>query len=692
MIPSGEKLKVSDKLMTWSRYFSLVLLGLVAVITLFGSLVSETSALEILLSASALAAAAMSESFGVIGDYAVACSVRKSDSEDSGRAKVKNAATVELLNASDTLLLESPAMIKAGDITLNSYYTDGRLINIDEPVEGISPAELLKLCYVTTGLLPQGMLTANVAAPVRESSSVDYAGIRKIFEEYFASSTEERALENTVIVGHEPAGGAESGGLDTVLICRQGNFEAVVSGSIEEVLSCCTSIRRGGRVLPITKEDFAAVRSEAEVLRRRGIFTVAVARRDSPYINMNRVSALQMCMTFEGFLALSDRAHGDAMDALRKCREGDRMRMVCFTEGSAEDRAFLEMIGFLTEKDKYITLEEAFAAERIALEPGQFAAICTGSADAARLRREFAKKLLRGGCRITYASCDPADMWLMKEAPVSVAVPAASKIKKTIPQAIRSSSDVVITPQGGGGVYETFRVTEFSKGAFMNLRRCANYLAASNVARILLVLVSALISGVPVASPVALLVWGLLLDLAVAFVALRRDPPWNIVSVKGKAHRLQSGVRDFARPAALGALWSAVIIALPIAVSIYRGKTHPLEGPVITSLAFVAALISIPVFGGELMTNGSIFKRSKRRSRAIPALFFLCIATAALFSFLPAAAKFVGGTVITVKLFITSFIPAVITLAVFEIIKFTTKKNKMSEDEKNDINNSRRKI
>ncbi len=681
MIPSGEKLKISGKLSKWSRYFSIASLGSVLLITLVGAFVKGSYTLELLLSAFALAASTMSESFGVIGAYALANAVRKSDSEDAGRAKVKNAATVEDLNETDTILLEGASMMKAGDITLNSYYIGDKLVNIDEPVEGMSPAELLKLCYTTTGMLPQGALTSGMAAPPRESISVDYSGIRKIFEEFFARSYENRVLENTVLVGHEPAGTPESGGLDTSLICRAGNYEAVVSGSVEEVLACCDAIRIHGAVRPIARDDFERIRKEVAILRGRGIFTVAVARRDSPYINMNRVSALQMCMTFEGFLALSDRAHGDALDAIRKIRAGKEFRMVCFTEGSAEDRAFLEMIDFLTENDRYITLEEALSSDAITLEPGQFAAICTGYRDGARVRREIYRKLKAGGCRATYVSKEPEDMWLMKEAAVSVAVPAASKIKKTIPQSIRSSSDIVITPQGGGGVYESFRVTEYAMASFQNLRRCAGYLASSYVAKILILLVSALVPSVMPADPAALLIWGLLLDLAVSFVALRRDPPWNMISVGKDVHELQNKPKDFLKSVLIGVAWAALLLAVPAALAAYTPKENGALTPgVITNLVFVSALFSIPVIGGELMTNGSIFKRSKRRSRAIPALFLLGAALAVLFAFSGFAASIVSAETLTFKRFLLTLIPAVTSLVLFEIYKFTQRKKNIDKD------------
>ena len=101
---------------------------------------------------------------------------------------------------------------------------------------------------------------------------------------------------------------------------------------------------------------------------------------------------------------------------------------------------------------------------------------------------------------------------------------------------------------------------------------------------------------------------------------------------------------------------------------------------VITNMVFVSALFSIPVIGGELMTNGSIFKRSKRRSRAIPALLLLGAAFAVLFAFSETAASVVGGEVLSFKRFLLAMIPAIVSLVAFEIYKFTQRKKNFEKE------------
>ncbi len=684
IIPAGEKLKIIEKLTRWCRAGSLFMIVAVAAITVAAVFIKNVSVVDIFLSTLSLAVASMSEFFTVLGYIVIAISVKKADSEESGRAKIKDASSVEVMNETDTIVLESPEMIKAGDITLTSYFQGDRVVNVDEPVEGYSPAEILKLAYLTTGTLPQGSLSAGHLEAERESISVDYSGIHKVYEEHFRFTGENRIIENVILAGHEPAGSLESGGLDTTLICRSGNFEAVISGPVNEVLTCCSHIRKNGKIYPMSREDVSKIVGESEKLRGRGVFTVGVASRNSPYSNMNRVSALQMCMVFEGFLSLSDRAHGDALDVIRKCREGDTA-IVCFTEGSPEDRAFLQSVGILGEKDRYITLGEAVTAEKIVLEKGQFAVISTGVAGAHKRRREFLKKLKDGGSKLAYVSKEPKDMWAMKEADVSFAVPEAATVKKTIPQSIRAAAHVVVTPSGnGGGVFEAFRVLEFAKSAMLNLRRCADYLIASQMARLIYVIVSA-VAPFEVADPVHLLFWGLIVDFAVVIVTAFRDPPWNMISVGAEKRKLHSKFYDFVYPALVGIIWAALLVAIP-AVFLVTGKAFGVDTTeaLLSNIIFVSAMLSAPIVGTELMTNGSIFKKSKRRSRAIPLMHIAMLVLSLLLAFSKKTARITEAETLGIKTCLVCFIPAFVLLLIFEMRKLVKmKKAKASEDEEN---------
>lgn len=674
-IPSGERIKLTSVLSKWSRFESLAMIAAVAVIFVIGVIVrddvrADGGTFRLLLSALSLSVATMSEFFSVLGFAVVAVSVKKADSEECGRAKIKDCASVEVMNDVDTILIESPDMIRSGDITLTSYYLGDSLYNVDEPVEGVSPEKLLRLAYLTTGMLPQGSVFAGGPMPERTGVSLDYAGIHKIYDEYFASSFENRSIDNAAIAGHEPAGSAESGGLDTVLVCRgPGVFEAVVGGPLDPVLACCSHIRKGDRVLPITREDVARIQKECEALRERGIASVALARRDSPYSTLGRVSALQMCMIFEGFISVANRAHGDALDVIRKCREGST-RVVSFTEGSDEDRAFLTLVGILEENDRYITLEEAAGSEKLTLEKGQFAAIATGYRNPSERRREFIRKLRAGGQTVAYITRDAADMWCMKEADVSFAVPGVSKVKKMIPQSIRAASHVVVTPSGnGGGIFESFRVMEFAKSAMLNLRRCANYLVASQLARLVYLIVS-FTTPINIADPVLILFWGLILDFAIVTVIAFRDPPWNMISVGKEKRQLPKKLKDIIQPGVIGILWSVLILALPLLL--YFVFNAELE--VVTSAVFVSAILSVPVVGCEIMTNGSIFKKSKRRSRALPLLIVASAVLSLLFAFSSGFASLISGEVLSIPVYLVCYIPAACALIAFEVRKILTAK------------------
>ena len=212
----------------------------------------------------------------------------------------------------------------------------------------------------------------------------------------------------------------------------------------------------------------------------------------------------------------------------------------------------------------------------------------------------------------------------------------------------------------------------------MNLRRVANYLAASNTARLVLVLISSFMAGRRPADPVSVLIWGLLFDLAVVFVALRRDPPYNIISVKKPMHTLQKSPRDFIYALVSGAVWGILLLTVPAAIAADPSGSGALTEGATVTLVFVSAIFSIPVVGTEMMTNGSVFKRSKIRGGSIGLLFLGAFILAAVFSFSGAASGLIGGETLTLKRFALTLIPSAAALTGFEIAKAVMrKKNKV---------------
>ena len=103
-----------------------------------------------------------------------------------------------------------------------------------------------------------------------------------------------------------------------------------------------------------------------------------------------------------------------------------------------------------------------------------------------------------------------------------------------------------------------------------------------------------------------------------------------------------------------------------------------------SNLVFITALITIPVVGSEMITNGSLFKRSRHRGREMPMLFLSGIAASFIFAFSGGAASVVGGETLTFKNYLLTYIPAAFALAAFEIYKAASlfKKNKNKEESK----------
>ena len=175
-------------------------------------------------------------------------------------------------------------------------------------------------------------------------------------------------------------------------------------------------------------------------------------------------------------------------------------------------------------------------------------------------------------------------------------------------------------------------------------------------------------------------IWGLLFDLAVSFASCRREPPRNIASLPAREHNIDRGLRDLVLPAAVGFIWSMLILSVPAALTSIPGAS--LSDATVSSLMFSCAMLTAPVVGCEMITQGSLFKRLHKRGREMSLLFALGFFASLVFSFSKGASSVVGGEPLSFKNYLLTFIPGAVALVAFEIYKAASRRKKNKKDNK----------
>ena len=126
-----------------------------------------------------------------------------------------------------------------------------------------------------------------------------------------------------------------------------------VTGSIEEVISKCTKIRKNGVDVPLDRAQLGDILKSASDCLKSASSIIAVAERVSPYNNMKRLSVLTSDLTFVGFVAMDTPAFESIPSSLAYMRE-EKIPFCLFTDGSGEDINFARKLGIISNRDNLI--------------------------------------------------------------------------------------------------------------------------------------------------------------------------------------------------------------------------------------------------------------------------------------------------------------------------------------------------
>lgn len=217
------------------------------------------------------------------------------------------------------------------------------------------------------------------------------------------------------------------------------------------------------------------------------------------------------------------------------------------------------------------------------------------------------------------------------------------------------------------------RAMKYSRAAMVNLRHSADYLLASQCARLIL-MIAGVFSPVGIFTPVQLLVWGLLMDfIAVLAISFQR-PSSYVLSVRPDEMGLYTRISQAVQPAVCGAVW-AVVSALPVVLTMIITGVGAGDISVFSGV-YAAALLCIPPVEHYFMTGHSLFRR---RSGA-KFRFLLTLAAAAAAAVVCAAitgtSMFSGKPVNIALRALSMILPAAVLLATGEIVKVIKNKNR----------------
>lgn len=668
-VPIDEKMPVISKIDKWCRLCSLTMLAAAAFLTVLGIFFGDGNTLiNVFISAMSLAAASMSEFLHAIALIVIACSMSRSE---AGGAIIKNPASVDRISRCDCVLINSTTVLKSGKVSLHSCFVNGRSVNAAELEKDRALSEraneLLYLSYLACGSTPNQLS----AESDTESDDTSYI-IRNILAKRGLSEK----LPKFTVADHISKISNISGGVDTALVFDGEQFHAVVIGEAESVFAMCSTYSFDGGQAPTDCELRNSLAAELASLRRNGATVIAIAKRPSPYSTLNRVGALHMNMCFMGYIAISEAPAVGSAEAIAKLREAG-IGVVLITDGQDNDITLAAELGIYKKNDAIVTRKMSAAAYRLPYKKGDCAVIFAPSAQngGENIRKGIIEDIRNAGCKVLLCGAALSDRALIEEADACAIVLQKndrSELAQIIsaanaaPYALRDSADVfIMTEEARGGLGELAACRAECGGVRLKLKKCAELLITSQLARMLLVLIG-LFPSMYLLPPHALLIWGTILDFLALLAAAFMPPPKDILKLAKAESALPSTKSPPFASVIMGIAW-AILLALAPSIALLLEKAVPVGA--MSALIFASASLSITVVAASTLTEGSLFARGTRISNSAAVFCLTALGIAVLVMLSP---TFAESLCMNQPPLIYAVIPpfiSAIMLAVYEIYK-----------------------
>ena len=104
---------------------------------------------------------------------------------------------------------------------------------------------------------------------------------------------------------------------ETVIVKKKEQYRVITKGALEEILSCCTKIKLGTKIIDIDQNLKKVIEEKAKELASDGMQVIALSETKE-YSKENQTKDIESNMTFIGFVGFLDPAKKDVKNTLTK--------------------------------------------------------------------------------------------------------------------------------------------------------------------------------------------------------------------------------------------------------------------------------------------------------------------------------------------------------------------------------------
>ncbi|HEY1074657.1 MAG TPA: calcium-translocating P-type ATPase, PMCA-type [Patescibacteria group bacterium] len=498
---------IQKRLDTVGRILGYIVLGIAIVVFIFIMFFAAEFAHQTLLqrvihsfiAAIALAVAAIPEGLPAVVTISLALGTQRMLKRN---ALVRKLNSIETLGSTNVICADKTGTLTKGEMTVRELYADGvhysltgtgyeRMGYFMRDGKKVAPDDL-SLLLASGYLCNNAKLTSRSilgdpteAALLVSSGKSHVAPVAKRLDEVPFSS--ERKMMS-------------------VLVREKGRVRVYSKGAPEVLLSHCTSILKGGKVVALTTADKKKVLEATEDMSQRALRTLGFAYREAE----SGEKEIEQKLIFIGLQGMIDPPRSEIKSLIRQCADSG-IRVIMITgDHAATAKAVAHEVG--------IPGEVSVGNELDALSPSDFQKVVSQTNIFARVSPSFKMQIVEAlkkqGHIVAMTGDGVNDAPALKMSDIGIAM------GKTGTDVAKEASDMVLLDDKFSTIIAAI---EEGRGVFDNIRKFVNYLLSCNIGEVIVVFVALLIfKEIPFTA--TMLLWINVITDGLPAVALGMDP------------------------------------------------------------------------------------------------------------------------------------------------------------------------
>ncbi|MBR6682091.1 MAG: cation-transporting P-type ATPase, partial [Clostridia bacterium] len=530
-LSTQDNIKAISTIRKNSKYWSLsmILLIFFVVVLELVSGVSNRSFFDVFLTGLTLAVASIGE-YHILSSYVIVANglfgAVKQNREINSGTLIKNTSKIEDLKKITCLLVHKEGAFSLRDVGIEKVYVNNMLYSDGEVHFVENSRRLLRFSLISTGLYGAGKLIKN---------NLNNDNIYNAEENAIISMAQKCNVYNIDLDKRFPilehVSKNETSKFETTLVNSKNGFTVACRGNLEAILSSCTSYCENGKIYTFDPDKKMDVISEATKLIRQSYRIIGIASKITHYNTLRRISACQMDMTFEGFIAIKETMLPGVAKNISECiNAGIKVIMLCDDIGE-HNRTLAEAVGIVKSKQEAITGKQLYYIKDELFRTNVSLYKLYEGLDINQ-KRKLLKYLHYDGEVVGVLARELDEIILLKEADVGFvqSTTLSGRLKKTgldmakntsLPvyvkkskdgkaigsEALKFVSDVIISDAdatGSGGFNAILGAVATARVIYQNLVRFVRYTFITQITRILIVLYS-IFSGNTILTPIQIL-------------------------------------------------------------------------------------------------------------------------------------------------------------------------------------------